>query len=561
MSWTVDLIAPDGVTPKATRTDADPGGIVGGFSWRATRLLDCLSATMRVHAPTLGIRNRDLVRLTVNGTPVFYGPVVECPHPRDPSFGDVNLAGASELLGRTIIGSEVYENVDVALIVRDLVQKYRHPGVTYDESLIPLTGKELTKFSMPFRTLGQALDSLSKTLATTGVPFGVRPDGRLFFGVPLPAGISVPYAGVKGLALIRVDGTDVITEATLIALSRASGLTPNKTSIYPPHYLDGVITPPEMYAKTGYFTYGLPYKPGTYSLKTVAAGFETHHLQAASIVPDGADVFAYLSTDTQLFTAGFTDAANALDGTDATFAASDGSASPALQFSQAIGADADPVVGFRLRYSLDTSGFTAAQYTPGVTLQYVYPEPGGNQYGTATFDWILEDTGGAVREASSVRPLPQEFLTILRPDPWTTATPNPYKATVNCSMNTAQGAPALPAGRLKVYALEFITLSRVKVDAYAQATLRPPAQQPSEVVVAGLVGALSTVTVTGAPGGDVTGDVAEIAGELTSTGDLRATLKLEQPGASTAARVIRIAARDQAQGAQTDLRGYLERTT
>lgn len=560
MTWQIDLIAPDGVTPKATRTDTDPGGVVGGFSWRATRLLDCLSATVRVHAPTLGIRNRDLVRLTVNGTAVFYGPVVECPHPRDPSFGEASLAGASELLGRTVIGSEVYENIDVALIVRDLVQRYRHPGVTYDETLIPLTGRVLTKFSMPYRTLQQALDSLSKTLATNGVPFGVRPDGKVFFGVPLPAGISVPYAGVKGLALIRVDGTDVVTEATLIALSRASGLTPNKTSTYPPHYLDGIITPPEVYSKSGYFTYGLPYKPGTYSLKTTAAGFEAYHLQAASIVPDGADVFSYLSTNTQLFTSGYTDAASALDGNDATFASSDGSANPALQFAQVIGADADPVVGFRLRYSLDTSGYTTDSYSAGVTLQYAYPEPGGSQYGTATFDWILEATGGAVREASSVRPLPQEFLAAVQTAPWTTTTPNPYKAVVNFSLNTAQGATALPAGRLKVYALEFITLSRAKVNAYAQATLRPPAQAPSEVVVTGLVGALSTVTVTGAPGGDVTGDVAEIAGELSSTGDLRTTLKLEQPGASTAARVIRIAARDQAQGAQTDLRGYLERT-
>lgn len=475
----------------------------------------------------------------------------------------MKLVGASDLLARRIIGNEIFENVDVAVIVRALVQKYRHPGVTYDETLIPLTGRILTKFSMPFRTLGQALDTLGKTLNTQrGVPFGVLPDGRFFFATPEPPTLTLGVNDVQNLALLTVSGDDAITEMTLIALSRASGVTPNKVTVYPPGYLAGTITPPTAVARGGFAAYGLPYKPGTYTLKTVAPGFENYGLQGAAIVPDGSDVLTRTLPLSDVVSDGFTDVANATDGSGTTFAQNDGvSRAPYLQFRVPRGVNADPVVGMRALYSLDLNGLTAGSFFGEITLQYVFPDPTGATafQAEAAFDFHLADTGGVVREVTSLRPLPEEFLASLRPAPWTTGTLTPYAATVNFGFNTLSGQPAVPAGRLKLYALEFIALDRVKVDTIAQSSLRPPAQEPTEFRVTALPSALSSVTLTGHPGGDLVGDVAEIAGEHTAAGLTRLTIKLQQPGASEVSRLVRLITQEAAASAQTDLRGYIER--
>ncbi|GGR63047.1 hypothetical protein GCM10008959_26440 [Deinococcus seoulensis] len=550
------------MTVKATCTQDQPTGIVGGFTWNSTRLLDGVTATLRARAPTLGVRNRDLIRLSLGGQPIFYGPVVECPHPRDPNFGDVKLVGASDLLTRRVIGNEIFENVDVAVIVRALVQQYRHPAITYDESLIPLTGRTLTKFSMPFRKLGQALDTLGKTLDTErGVPFGVLPDGRFFFATPEPPTLALSVNDVQSLGLLTVSGDDAITEMTLIALSRASGTNPNRVAVYPPGYLAGTIIA-YAFGRGGFSAYGLPYQPGTYTLKATSPGFEDYGLQGAAIVPDGADVLTRTLPLSDLTSSGFTGVANATDGSGTTYAANDGAArAPYLQFRVPVGADADPVVGMRAVYSLDMSGLDASSFYGEITLQYAFTDPTGatTYQAEATFDYHLDDTGGAVREVTSVRPLPAEFLTSLRTEPWAADTPTPYAATLNFGFNTFDGQPTVPAGRLKLYALEFIGLDRAKTSTIAQSSLRPPAQEPTEFKVTALPTALSSVTLTGHPGGDLVGDVAEIAGEHTAAGLTRLTIKLQQPGASEAARLVRLITQEAAAGAQTDLRGYIER--
>ncbi|MCD0165967.1 hypothetical protein [Deinococcus sp. 12RED42] len=551
------------MTVKATRTQDQPTGIVGGFTWNSTRLLDGITAELRARAPDLGVRNRDLIRLSIGGQPIFYGPVVECPHPRDPNFGDVKLVGASDLLSRRIIGNEIYENVDVAVIVRALVQKYRHPAVAYDETLIPLTGRTLTKFSMPFRKLGQALDTLGKTLDTQrGVPFGVLPDGRFFFATPEPPTLTLGVNDVQNLALLTVSGDDAITEMTLIALSRASGTAPNVVSVYPAGYGAGTITPGGIVTRGGFTARGVPYQPATYTLKTVAAGFETYGLQDAAIVPDGSDVLTRTLPLNDVLNDGFTDIANAMDGSGTTYAQNDGvSRSPYLQFRVPAGANADPVVGMRALYSLDMNGLNASSFPGEITLQYSFPDPTGATayFATAAFDFHLTDTGGAPREVTSLRPLPEEFLASLRSAPWAVDTPAPYTATVNFSFETLSGQSTVPAGRLKLYALEFIGLDRVKVDTIAQSSLRPPAQEPTEFKVTALPSALSSVTLTGHPGGNLVGDVAEIAGEHTAAGLTRLTIKLQQPGASEVSRLVRLITQEAAASAQTDLRGYIER--
>ncbi|MVN88295.1 hypothetical protein GO986_16235 [Deinococcus sp. HMF7620] len=539
MSWQLDLIAPDGVTAKTTRTQTNPGGVVGGFSWKQSRFRDCVQANLRVHTPTLGLRNRDLVRLTVDGSAVFYGPVVECPHPRDPSFGDVALIGASTLLDKRVIGSDSFANQDVALIVRALVQAYKHPAITYSEAHIPLTGKVLTTFSLPFRTLRLALETLGKTIdGEQGVPFGVLPDGTFFFGADLVPGQSFAAADLPGLTLLRVSGDDVVTAVTLIALSRPSGASPYRADIYPPGSTDR-----------------LPYRPATYTLKVADSASAGYGLEAAALAPAGLDVFSTPLVGAE-YVNGFDSLVPASDGDRATASTNTGSVQfVELTRSVAPGANTDPMVGLRLLYTLDLSGLGTA-YEARLEVQYGVTTAGG-QTGVAIFAYALPATTD-VRELVLVQPVPQDLLGAVQTEPFGLTTLTPYYGQLRVAVRGATSADLLPAGRLKVYEFQPIGLSRTKLDAYARKLLRPPAQVPTELTVHGLVGAMSSVTLTGLPGGDLTGDVVEIEGQHDQAGLTVSKIKLEQPGASEGARMLRLVAQERAQQAQTDLRGYLE---
>jgi hypothetical protein len=572
MSWQLDLLEPDGVTPKATRTNQNPTGVLGGFGWKSSRYGNCITCDFEGHMPSLGLRNRDLVRLTINGTSVFYGPAVELPQPRDPKRGVVNLVGAADLLERRVIGPQVYNNMDVALIARDLISRHRHPALTYDPAAIPLTGKVLSEFTMPWRTLRQALESLGKTIGgDQGVPFGVWPSGVVFFGAPANPPLVLPYSAVsKSLKYLRVSGDDVVTQSYLIALSQAAGTAPSSTRNYPVGYKvesSGVaLTVSEINT-----SYGVPYKPATYTVLAEDADWASVGAQATHLIPDGADVITTPGVNLPVpqYVGGLLNSANALDGNVTTYAENDpAEANSYIQFRQEMGVNEDPIIGFRLVYSLTLGN---GLYQNEVTLQYSYPNPAGQTpsprgggammllYGTATFDFRLASTQGELRELIAVRPMPDEFLTDTLNGPFTATTPTPLIVSLNAGVNSI-GTEHLPAGAFKIYSFEPIRLDRAKVDTLARKYLVPPAQEPTEFILPYLLGPTPSVTLTGLPGGNLTGDVAEIEGKHDSKGLTQSIVKLEQPGASEASRIIRLVARGRAGDAQTELRGYLERS-
>ncbi|MFD2610168.1 hypothetical protein ACFSR9_12065 [Deinococcus taklimakanensis] len=516
------------------------------------------------------------MRLSVDGTPVFYGPVVEAPHPRDPRRGTVNLVGAAELLDRRVIGNDAYKNVDVGAIARDLVSRFRHPALAFDPAFIPNTGKILSEFTMPWRTLRQALESLGKSIdGDRGVPFGVLPSGVVFFGAQIGAAVPVSYASVKDLQWLRVSGDEVVTQSYMIALTQAAGARASTTAVWPIGYNDG---DGGMVFRSGTapVTLGLPYKPGTYTL--LAEDPDWAHVQAevANLIPDGADVINTpgVNVPAPAVTAGLLNIANALDGDATTAAENDPEGGLyTIQFEQERGVDEDPIIGFRLLYSLDQSGVTSTtgMWNNEVTLYYRYPNAAGPTpdphdptqtmllHHSAQFDFDLEDTKGKFRELIAVRPLPETFLREAMPGPFRLGSLTPVKTYVNVMVDPPADQK-LPAGAFKIYAFEPIRLDRQKVDTLARKYLRPPAQQPTEFKLPYLLGITPTVTLTGAPGGDLTGDVAELEFEHSEKGLTTTTVKLEQPGASETARIMRLVARDRARDAQTELRGFLERT-
>lgn len=516
--------------------------------------------------PTLGARNRDLVRLWVDGVAQFYGPITESPHPRDPGFGDLNVVGAAELLGRRVIGPEVYLNQDIALIVRDLVQRYRHPALGYSEAYVPLTGKVLSRFSAPWRTLQQALDTLGKCIdGDAGVPFGVLPDGTFFFGFQIAPDTPIPYSSVQGLQWLRVSGDEVVTRSYLIALNKQSGAAWRNSFIYPVGYNFGAEN--TVTASGG----GLPYKPGTYVLMADDPDWPELGAQTASLVPDGADVLttpgAYADAPgVTLIVRNYGTPEAARDPNPETYAENTAGTSLAYQYEHVAGVDAHPFVGFRLLYSLDESRLPAGAYTREITLLYTYQAPGTGRdgqpalvTGRATFNFDLPGTGANRRELVVLVPLPAEIAEVVLRAPLTATSRTTYRATMNLDLTNINDPPIpIPAGTLRLYRWEPIGLDRVKADTLARKLLLPPAQEPTEITLPYLLGPVPGIVLTGAPGGDLAGDVAELSYRHDAQGLRTTTVKLEQPGVSKTSRVIRLAAKGRAHDAQTQLRGFLE---
>lgn len=568
MAYQLKILTPDGQTLKATRTHANPTGVLGGFAWRWSRYGDCITLNFDAFAPQLGAGNRDILHLTVNGTDVFYGPVVEKPHPRDPRRGQIDVVGASRLLAARVIGRDTYENVDVAVVVRDLIQKYRHPAITYNPARIPDTGKILSRFRMPWRKLDQVLLSLSKSVAgEKGVPMGVLANGEFFFGVDQAPAVPIAYSSVRDLRYLRVSGDDVVTRNYMLAMSGASGAGYRSLNLLTQTFTlnsGGAVT-----STANAFT--STYQPATYVFMVDDPVHPTYGAEVATLVPSGGDFLTRLAPATLTVNSdGLTDIGSALDGQPATYATNTaGLDYRYARLLQEAGQDAHPMVGIRILYSLSFAG-VPGEHTAHATLEYQSTNTTPNGDGTstrvdrrATFEIPLPDTNGELREVQAVIPMPLEILQDMLPGPFTLATPTVVKTFSYVHVYDRFGADTLPADRFRLYTFDALGFDRTKLDTLARKALVPPAQEPTEFTLPYLTGVIPTVVLTGAPGGDLTGDVVEIEGRHGQSQDGQAvsstTLKLEQPGASETARIIRLAARERAADAQAELLDYLER--
>lgn len=572
MSWILEIQRGGGGPVSVTSTPQDPRGVLGGFKWRTAGSGDCITCEFDAFVDQLGLRNRDLITVSLGIQPLFFGPVVELPHPRDPRRGKVNAVGARELLGRRVIGRDKYTNYDVGAIARDLAMNYRHPALRFDPALIPDTGRVLSEFTMPWRTLEQALDTLSKSVGgDRPLPFGVQADGRIFFGNFSDATLELSVAELSDLQWLRVSGDEVVTSSYLIALNKLSGTEPLRIGNYPIGYVedsDFIITRP---TATGISRYGAKYDPATYVMRADDPNWSGLQTEAANLVPDGADVLNApgVGIPSPSYLIGLVNPAALSDGDPATFAQNDPAAADHIaQYNLPIGASSDPVIGFRLVYSLSLAGY-AGEWKGEATLEYSYPNPAGETpdrdgdpqllYGTLIFDYRIPDTKGAMQEIIAICPMSEQMMAATLNGPLIVSTPTPYAVALNAGVNVANPSVKLPASAYKVYSFEPIFLDRPKVDTLARKFLRPPAQEPTELTLRGLRSPMFSVTLTDAPGGAVTGTVAEIEGSMDPKEGVKTVIKLEQPGASVQARMLRLVAVSRAQDAQTQLRGFLER--
>jgi hypothetical protein len=537
MPWTLDVYSPDGVTLKATRSQVDPTGIFGGFVWRTTPQGGNIDLKFNAAAPQLGLEPRDIIKLGVNGQAQFTGVVVQTPGLRDPRQAEVAVAGAVQLLSRRTVDGTVYKNMDVGAIVRDLISRFRHPAISYDAALIPDTGHILETFSVPYLSLDKALDTLSKSVPGVTLPFGVLGDGRFYFGGTPAVSPPLAYSELNDMNWLQVSADDVVTEATLIGLTNASGAAPMfRWATSEPYGASVSLT--------------VPYVNATLTGTVMDAEHAAYLAQVAAIPPAGADLLTY-SHEPAGYTQHVVNEQFSRDGDPSTYAQNEvapaGSGTYAMTLTYDVPAGVDGLVGYRLLYSTDHSDTGGS-----VQLAYATAASGPtDDTASSLAQWQLPGTGGRVQEVTAIMPPP---TVVVKAGATGTGLDQTYKGRLTVVLLPKDSTTP---GDLRIYEVTPIYLSGAKVRALAGSLIKLPARLPTELKLTRLLSPAAAVTVTGVPGGDLTADVAEYGFEHTETATTTTTVKLEQSGASETARILRLVSQDRAGNAQTDLRSYL----
>ncbi|MGY2892473.1 hypothetical protein [Deinococcus sp. UYEF24] len=537
MPWTLDVYSPDGATLKANRTQVVPTGIFGGFDWRTTPQGGNIDLKFSVVAPQLGLAPRDIIKLGVDGQPQFTGVVVQTPGLRDPRNAEVAVAGAVQLLSRRVVDGTVYKNQDVGAIVRDLISRFRHPAITYDASLVPDTGHVLETFSVPYLSLDKALDTLSKSVPGVTLPFGTLGDGRFYFGGTPAISPPLAYSELNDMNWLQVSADDVVTEATVIGLTNASGAAPM--------FRRATVRP-----SAGGPPLDAPYINATLTGTVVDAEHAAYQAQVAAIPPAGADLLTY-SHEPAGYTQHVVNEQLSRDSDPSTYAQNEiapaGSNTYAMTLTYDVPAGPDGLVGYRLLYSTDHSDAAGS-----VQLAYNTADTGtGVNQVDSLAQWQLSGTGGRVQEVTAIMPPPTVVAKTGTPG---TGLDQTYKGKLTVFLLPRDSTTP---GDLRIYEISPIYLSGAKVRALAGSLIKLPARLPTELKLPRLLSPTAAVTVTGVPGGDLTADVAEYGFEHTEAATTTTTVKLEQSGASETARILRLVSQDRAGNAQTDLRAYL----
>lgn len=211
MKWTVTVSDPLNTTVLATVVN----GVHAGTGEVCIRHFDPPTVTppgtskvlnLYVKQSVLEIPPRAIIQLSLDDTPVFWGPVVTSPPITVPGAGPydedrdalerVSVLGGEKLLEDSVVGPRLLDGPalealgsnDPAAIAYELCRLYAHAALTVDEANFPLTGSVWSLFYKPETTL---LDALQNELAPS-VPGGadawVDANGAVHFEARTPGG-------------------------------------------------------------------------------------------------------------------------------------------------------------------------------------------------------------------------------------------------------------------------------------------------------------------------------------------------------------------------------------
>jgi len=495
LSWELRVWTPNKATLKATYTNTAPGGIAEGFRWSVRGDGNCEQMRFQAVPSQVDIAARDVVQLLVDGQPAFYGYIETAWPAGDGRLREYVAVGAAELLRQRLMDTATYAQQDVAAIVRDIASRLLPPAITYDAARVPDTGAVLELGPSVLVPLNKVIEDLARSVG--GIAWGVDSTGTFFFAPP-SGSASVGYEE-QGLNWLPVQSEEIVTR---VALWMAIPPVPSTADTWEAISAVGV----------GYTERDLPNRYYIHYYEDPL--HSTYGAEKAFVYRDSAVPWA--SRGGSVASSTVTNPNNATDGDNTTYAAGPGD-----------------LILF--------PGLGTQRYAPRVTIIYESTEPGGTatlshtctNVGIITGEFIridLPDTGGQKRLIELVLPV---------------LGPSGFCETSGTKLELI-GIPNTG----KVYAVVFYEYDAVRLDDYARSLIRLPYQTPAEVEWHGYHPPVRYLIVTGAPGGDLTGEVETWEYEWTSR-RMRSVARMGSRGADPAARAIRILAdrrREEAEG-------------
>lgn len=491
MSWELRVWTPNRAELKATYTPTNPGGIADGFRWSVRG--DGNSEQMRFQAKPaeVDIAARDIVQLLVDGQPAFYGYIETAWPPDDGEKREYVAVGAAELLRQRLMDEKTYAEQDVAAIVRDIVDRLRHPAIMYDEARVRDTGGVIELKEGTLVPVYNVIGDLAN--AVGGTTWGVGSDGTFFFNEP--GHTATAGYEIQGLDWLPVEGEEVVTKVCLV--NTLSNLEERHGSYdYRPTFAFGA-------SNLVIYQYEAP----EHDLYGAEKAYVYNGRLLRLTTPD--DVDALTSTN-------LGDPNKAVDCNDITYASSDTDGSVILRAKlKRVAYGVLALVDIK-----DVSNY------PSIMIGVYHYDASGTLTG-----YYSKGTG--IISSAGKYPLMYYF-----PIPNRTA-----YSEVKAYIYYAAAADAIRVHRLCGLVMDDLS-------AYASSLIRLPYQSPAEVEWQGYQPPARYLTVIGAPGGELTGEVDTWEYELYPR-RIRTVARLGSRGTDPTARAIRILADQRQAEAQT----------
>lgn len=509
MGWTLRIYTPTGGphvsgTLIAEYTESNPGGIVGGFRWSRAPHGDCLQMEFAAVPSQVNIPPRAVVHLLVDGVPAFYGFVVRS-GPQSSKRAERYVAlGAARLLSQRYAYYAVSAATNVGAIVRGILSQFAHPAIRYDAARVPDTGYTLSRFSAPWVDIATILKDLSGVAG--GVPWGVDADGYFYFR-PVNTLQAVRY-GEANLQYLPVLAEEACDRVRIIIPIQPSGVL--RKVKYPVGGISYADPDPDQYA----LIYTVDLSSGTRQVDQTpsvpsSVGAVMPHLGAersfvlGTTPPLRRMAFGGWLAGTPM---GFSNASNAIDGDESTYAVS-----------------TNPFSGGDLY--LYVSGFP---YGFGDTQPY-----------EVRAMWqILTGYETKITPVFTARSAPHELIV--------SGARSKFKAgggAYYVRLQFSTGGTVYNVNDLvRVYDISVYGVDAIAIDRLAFALAKAPYQEPTEVSVPGHLPPATTLTITGPPSGDVSGPVAEWEYEYSVERGLWTTARVGNKATDPQASAIRILA-------------------
>jgi len=525
LSWELRVWTPNKATLKATYTNVAPGGITGGFRWSVRGDGNCEQMRFSAVPAKVDIAARDIVQLLVDGQPAFYGYIETSWPANDGRAREYVAVGAASLMHVRYTDGRKWDSgiyPDIADIVRDALNRWLHPGIAGTD--VRDTRSKVDASTPGPIPVAKLLDNLADAAHTT---WGVDASGTLYFNRPGQT-VAAGYEE-RGLRWLPVEGEGVVTQIIAWGGYRDTGATvhietpSNTRSIETSQGKTGLYL--VAYTAPEHAIYGTS-KAFSFAVESAEYGVDNSvaakvHRELGGITVSGYGV-AYCGR---------------VSGAEADLV--DGNAGTYLRLK--IGDTGGIGTGWPeavIRFQLP-KGFWPTAWE----LDFSFSSNPATDSSLSAFVRVEADQGGGLYIPRDVAINAQSGT--IRAYGGPLADIEGIHVQVNPGTYTCNNPVYLDLKELRLWGLWMPAYAEV-----GRSLIRLPSQTPAEVEWQGYQPPARYLTVTGAPGGDLTGEVEIWEYEWTSR-RMRSVARMGSRGADPTARAIRILAdrrREEAEG-------------